>query len=256
MQELSRYPTSTRLKEGDSVPKVTWTVLRNNSIEEIHSEDIFSGRTVVVVGIPGAFTPICSSRHIPAYIRFANLFRKNGVDEILCVSVNDPYIMNEWTYKLQAAGKVTMIPDSTTEFTRGMGQLFSHEKLGIRSWRYSMLVKDSIIQKLFQEDHVEGDPFERSDAETMLKYLNPTIELPPKVSFFGRPDCPHCARARAFLHRESIPFEEITLDKEVTTWSLLAISGQDRTPACFVGGKFIGDENALMEHFKKTRATK
>ena len=126
--------------------------------------------------MPGAFTPTCSSTHLPGYEKFYDDLKKEGVDEVYCLSVNDAFVMYQWG-KHQGVEKIKLIPDGNGEFTRKMGMLVKKEDLGFgdRSWRYSMVVNDGIIEKIFIEpgfsDNCPTDPFEISDAGTMLKYL-------------------------------------------------------------------------------------
>ncbi|MDQ5955064.1 MAG: thioredoxin-dependent peroxiredoxin [Patescibacteria group bacterium] len=140
------------------------------------TEDFFTGKKVVLFGLPGAFTPTCSSTHLPGYERHYDDFKKLGIDEVLCLSVNDAFVMFQWG-KQQGVEHVYLLPDGNGDFTRGMNMLVKKENLGFgeRSWRYSMYVEDGVIQKLFIEpgfaDNCAEDPFEVSDAETMLTYL-------------------------------------------------------------------------------------
>ncbi|KEI65383.1 glutaredoxin-like protein [Planktothrix agardhii NIVA-CYA 126/8] len=120
---------------------------------------------------------------------------------------------------------------------------------GKRSWRYSMLVKDGIIEKMFIELEVAGDPFEVSDAETILKYINPNAVKLPLVSLFTKVGCPYCARAKALLKERGIAFEEIVLGKEITTKSLQAVTGSTTVPQLFIDGKLIGGSEDLAKHF-------
>ena len=132
---------------------------------------------MVVFSLPGAFTPTCSSTHVPRYNELAPAFFANGVDRIVCMSVNDAFVMNEWA-RTQECGNVTMLPDGNGEFTEKMGMLVDKSELGFgkRSWRYSMLVKDGVIEKMFIEPEKAGDPFEVSDADTMLDLHQPEGE--------------------------------------------------------------------------------
>lgn len=140
------------------------------------SDELFSGRRVVVFALPGAFTPTCSSTHLPGYEDQYERIRAAGVDEIYCLSVNDAFVMFQWA-KDQGIEKVQMLPDGNAEFTRKMGMLVEKCNLGfgLRSWRYSMVVDDGRIEKMFVEpqfgDNCPEDPFEVSDAATMLAYL-------------------------------------------------------------------------------------
>src|SRR3954469_5457614 len=187
-------------REGQRVPDVTFRVRENNAWKSIATNELFAGKTVVVFSLPGAFTPTCSSTHLPRYNELAPAFFENGVDSIVCISVNDPFVVSEWG-KDQEAENVILVPDGNGEFTAGMGLLVDKSDLGFgkRSWRYSMLVKDGVVQKMFIEPQKEGDPFEVSDADTMLAYVAPRLEAPAPVTVFGKTGCPHCARAKALL---------------------------------------------------------
>ena len=122
---------------------------------------------------------------------------------------------------------------------------------GKRSWRYSMLVKDGVIVKMFIEPEVAGDPFEVSDAETMLHYINPNAKKPPLVSLFAKVGCPYCARAKQMLKDKGWDYEEIVLDKEITTRSLQAVTGSTTVPQVFIDGKHIGGSEALAAYLQE-----
>lgn len=169
----------------DRVPSVVFkTRVRDESVEgpnpfrwqDRTTQEIFGGKRVVVFSLPGAFTPTCSSTHLPRYEELADEIKALGVDEIICLSVNDAFVMFQWG-KQQGANKVFLLPDGNGEFTRKMGMLVDKSNLGfgMRSWRYSMVVNDGTIEKMFVEpgygDNYGEDPFEVSDAETMLAYL-------------------------------------------------------------------------------------
>ena len=171
--------------EGKKVPDVVFkTRIRDESVEgenpfrwqDVTSDEIFKGKRVAVFALPGAFTPTCSSTHLPGYEKFYDEIKEQGVDEVYCLSVNDAFVMFQWG-KHQGAEKVKLIPDGNGEFTRKMGMLVKKEDLGFgdRSWRYSMVVNDGVIEKIFIEpgfrDNCPTDPFEISDAETLLSYL-------------------------------------------------------------------------------------
>ena len=137
-------------KEGQQVPQVTFRTRQAGEWKSVTTDDLFKGKTVAVFSLPGAFTPTCSSTHLPRYNELAPAFRANGVDSIVCISVNDAFVMNEWA-KDQKAENVSLLPDGNGEFTDGMGMLVDKSDLGFgkRSWRYSMLVKDGVVQKMF-----------------------------------------------------------------------------------------------------------
>lgn len=236
-------------REGERVPNVTFRTRQDDKWLDITTDDLFAGKTVIVFSLPGAFTPTCSSTHVPGYNELADTFKANGVDDIICMSVNDTFVMNEWK-KTQEADKITFIPDGNGKFTEKMGMLVDKENLGFgrRSWRYSMLVTDSVIKKMFIEPEVEGDPFEVSDAETMLNYINPQAAKPKCVSLFTKPGCPYCARAKAALKERGIDFEEIVLGQDATVRSLRAVSGASTVPQVYIDGKLIGGSEALDEY--------
>ena len=172
----------------DRVPSVIFkTRVRDESVEgpnpfrwqDLCTDELFKGKKVVVFSLPGAFTPTCSSNHLPRYEELSAEFEALGVDQIVCVSVNDAFVMYQWG-KQVGADKVFLLPDGNGEFTRKMGMLVEKSNLGfgLRYWRYSMLVNDGTIEKLFVEpgfdDNCPSDPFEVSDADTILAYLKGT----------------------------------------------------------------------------------
>ncbi|MGW8310516.1 MAG: glutathione peroxidase [Thiogranum sp.] len=233
-------------REGQRIPQATFKMRRDGDWLDVTTGDIFAGRTVVVFSLPGAFTPTCSSAHVPRFNELAGVFRDNGVDDIVCVSVNDAFVMNEWARE-QGAANVTFVPDGNGEFTRGMGMLVDRGELGfgMRSWRYSMLVRDGVIDKMFIEPDVPGDPYQVSDADTMLDYINPNAERPLDVVVFTRQGCPFCARAKSLLRERDIEFEEITLGGGAVGRSVRAVSGSNTVPQVFVDGRLVGDSQAL-----------
>lgn len=244
-------PTAASL-QGKAVPKVTFKARPGDEWRDISTDDLFKGKTVVVFALPGAFTPTCSSTHLPGYNELAPVFRDNGVDDIVCMAVNDAFVMNEWKTG-QEADNITLIPDGNGDFAEGMGLLVDKRNLGFgqRSWRYSMLVRDGVIDKMFIEADVDGDPFEVSDAETMLAYINPEAKKPEPVVMFSKPGCPHCARAKAVLHENKVAFTDISQDHTINTSVLRAVSGKMTWPQVFMGGKLIGDADAVTAYFAK-----
>lgn len=167
------------------VPSVVFkTRVRNEALggpnpfewKDLSSDEIFAGKNVVVFSLPGAFTPTCSTSHLPRYEELYEEFKAQGVDAVVCVSVNDAFVMFQWG-KSQSAKNVFLLPDGNGEFTRKMGMLVDKTNLGFgqRSWRYAMYVEDGEIKQFFSEpgfeDNCQTDPFEVSDADTMLSYL-------------------------------------------------------------------------------------
>ena len=171
--------------EGKKVPDVVFkTRVRDESVEgenpfkwqDVTSDEVFKGKRIALFALPGAFTPTCSSTHLPGYEKFYDEIKGQGIDEVYCLSVNDAFVMYQWG-KHQNAEKIKLLPDGNGEFTRKMGMLVKKEDLGFgyRSWRYSMVVNDGVIEKIFIEtgfgDNCPDDPFEVSDANTILNYL-------------------------------------------------------------------------------------
>lgn len=155
-------------QKTDEMPGFEW--------RKMTTRDIFAGRRVVVFAVPGAFTPTCSSTHLPGYEGAHEKICAYGVDDVYCVGVTDSFVMNNW-FSSQGVDKVRAIPDGAGEFTRKMGFLIdkSNQGMGMRSWRYSMVVTDGVVEYIFVEpgmaDNTDEDPFVVSDADTMLQYL-------------------------------------------------------------------------------------
>ena len=166
-------------KSGQAVPQCSFAARVNDEWVKLTTDELFKGKTVVVFSLPGAFTPTCSSTHLPRYNELAKTFKANGVDEIICVSVNDTFVMNAWAAD-QESDNVTLIPDGNGDFTNGMGLLVDKSGIGFgkRSWRYSMLVKDGIVDKMFIEPDVPGDP--ASSNECMAGKEGPTPSPPAR----------------------------------------------------------------------------
>lgn len=237
-------------KEGQKVPSVTFPTRKGDEWVDVTTDELFAGKTVVVFSLPGAFTPTCSSTHLPRYNELYSVFQEHGVDDILCVSVNDTFVMNAWKAD-QEAENITFIPDGNAEFTRGMGMAVAKDDLGFgeRSWRYSMLVKDGVVEKMFIEPNEPGDPFKVSDADTMLGYIAPNHKLQESITVFSKPGCPFCAKAKQTLIDNKLQFEEIVLGQDATTVSLRAVSGRATVPQVFIGGKHIGGSDELEAYF-------
>ena len=140
------------------------------------SESIFAELRAIVFALPGAFTPTCTSTHVPRFDQLYETFKAEGIDEVYCLSVNDAFVMNQWGRHI-GIKNIRLLPDGNGEFTRKMGMLVDKQNLGFgpRSWRYSMVVNDGMIEQMFVEpgfeDNCESDPFEVSDADTLLGWL-------------------------------------------------------------------------------------
>lgn len=238
--------------EGRKVPEVDFRVREGDEWKTVTSKEIFEGKTVVVFSLPGAFTPTCSSTHLPRYNELAPAFVANGVDEIVCISVNDTFVMNEWA-KDQESQNVRLLPDGNGEFTEQIGLLVDKSDLGFgkRSWRYSMLVKDGKIVKQFIEPEKPGDPFEVSDADTMLNFINPQAKKPDQVAIFTREGCGFCAKAKATLTELGYDYAEMSLPNQIRSKVIGAVTGQQTVPQIFINGKHIGDAEALEQWARK-----
>ena len=239
-------------REGQKVPNVVFKTRQNGEFVDVTTDELFKGKTVIVFSLPGAFTPTCSSTHLPRFNELADTFKANGVDDIICMSVNDAFVMDSWKDS-QEADKVTLIPDGNGEFTDGMGMLVNKSDLGFgfRSWRYSMLVKDGVIEKQFIEPEVPGDPFEVSDADTMLEYINPNAVKPQAVTIITKEGCPFCAKAKKMLTENGMQFDEITLGSNAKIRSVRAMTGKETVPQVFIEGQYIGGSDDLEAYLAK-----
>ena len=166
--------------EGQQIPPLT-LVQRDGitgTFEEATTQSLFEGKRVILFALPGAFTPTCSSTHLPGYDKkYRNLCaKKNNIDEVYCLSVNDGFVMNAW-FEDQGVKNVKPLADGSAEFTVAVGMKVQKDNVGFgsRSWRYSCVIDDGVIEKVFIEDgfgnNAGTDPFEVSDADTMLDYV-------------------------------------------------------------------------------------
>jgi len=235
--------------EGQRVPDVTFkTRTPEGQWKDVKTADVFANKKVVVFSLPGAFTPTCSSAHVPRYNELLPELKARGVDSVVCISVNDAFVMNAWA-KDQHAPNLTFLPDGNGEFSEKMGMLVDKRSLGFgqRSWRYSMLVDDGVIKKMFIEPEKEGDPFEVSDADTMLKYLDPNAKPPHDVLLFTKPGCSFCTKAKKLLTDKGWPYEEVASSPR----SLRAVSAKASTPQVFVDGRYVGGTEELETFLAK-----
>lgn len=235
-------------KENTRIPAVTFRTRNDGDWLDITTDELFKGKKVIVFSLPGAFTPTCSSTHLPRYEELAEPFKKEGVDSILCLSVNDGFVMEAWA-KEQKAEKVQLIADGNGEFTKGMGMLVDKSELGFgkRSWRYSMLVNDGIVEKMFIEPEEPGDPFKVSDADTMLRYINPKAKKPAEVTIFSKSGCRYCLEAKKLLHEHGYQFEEILLQGGISYKTLRTVTGQETAPQIYIDGKHINGLDGLQK---------
>jgi glutathione-dependent peroxiredoxin len=241
-------------RAGAQVPDVELGELRDGNVQRIRSAELFRGRRVILFALPGAFTPTCSTAHVPGYVARLKDFRQAGIDDVVCLSVNDPFVMEAWQRSEKAQG-VRFIADPYGVFTEAMGMSVDHRdaSLGTRSWRYSMLVDNGKIEIMFIEPDVPGDPFEVSDADTMFKYLRPNQQSLGPAFMLARHGCPHCARAKALLEERGIAFEAIHLGDELTMQGVKAASGVATVPQIFIDGKLVGGADQLTDYLSKRK---
>ncbi len=169
--------------EGCVVPDVVFCLWGKGRCKPSRAREFFAHKIIVIFGIPGAFAPLYSSLQLLDFHQHRELFRRSGVDDIVCLSVNDPFVMQEWIEQ-ESIDDITIIPDGDGEFSRQLGMLIDcrNQGMGERSRRYSMLVVDGIINKVFLEPAAVQDSLTVADAKTMLAYLNPQAESPPEAA--------------------------------------------------------------------------
>lgn len=158
------------IKVGERLPSVTLMHMTEKGPAPITTDELFGKKKAVVFALPGAFTPTCSARHLPGYLEHAGDFAKKGVEAIVCLSVNDAFVMGAWSKDQNAAGKVAMVADGNAEFTKKVGLEMDASKfgMGVRSQRYAMVVEDMVVRKLEVE---EPGAFKVSSADHMLGVL-------------------------------------------------------------------------------------
>jgi glutaredoxin/glutathione-dependent peroxiredoxin len=155
------------VKVGDKVPSAVLTEMTADGPKPVSTDELFTGKKTVLFAVPGAFTPVCSGQHLPGYVQNADKFKAKGVDQIVCVSVNDAFVMGAWGKDQQCGSKVRLLADGNAAFTKAMGLELdgSGFGMGTRSQRYAAVIEDGVIKHLGIE---EGRNFEKSKAETLL----------------------------------------------------------------------------------------
>ena len=166
-----------KFRVGDSDEKGGCTFI-GGEWKDVTTNELFKGKKIVLFSLPGAFTPTCSGQQLPSYDEMYNQFKDKGIDDVYCISVNDAFVMNAWARDL-GIKNIKMIPDGCGTFTRSMGMLVNKPKqgFGMRSWRYSAVINDGVAEVFNEEPGIndfsnDGDPYEVSDPETMLKSLD------------------------------------------------------------------------------------
>jgi len=158
------------IKEGDNIPAATVKTMTAEGLQDVSTDDLFSGKKVAFFGVPGAFTPTCSAKHVPGFMAQAEVLKGKGVDSIVCLAWNDPFVMDAWAKDQGTGDTIAMVADGNGELTQAMGLEFdaSGAGLGPRNRRFSMIVEDGVVRKLNLE---EGGAFEVSSAEQLVEQL-------------------------------------------------------------------------------------
>jgi peroxiredoxin len=158
------------IQVGDKIPEMTLKIPVSESVSDITTDEIFSGKKVVLFAVPGAFTPLCSAQHLPGYVARAGEIKARGVDAIVCVSVNDAFVMGAWGREQGAGDEILMVADGNGDFARAIGLDFDGSKfgMGVRFQRFAAIVEDGIVKTLNVERPMR---FDVSDAETILGLL-------------------------------------------------------------------------------------
>lgn len=158
------------IQVGDAIPSVTLKHLTDNGMQDVTTDSIFAGKTVALFSVPGAFTPTCSAKHLPGFVQQAEALKAKGVDTIVCLAVNDPFVMRAWGEKGGVDGKVQMLPDGNAAFTSALGLTMdgSGYGLGTRGQRFALVAKDGKVTHLAVE---KPGAFEVSSAEAVLAAL-------------------------------------------------------------------------------------
>jgi glutaredoxin/glutathione-dependent peroxiredoxin len=158
------------IKVGDKVPSAKLKQMTADGMKDVQTDEFFKGKKIVLFAVPGAFTPTCSAKHLPGFVEKAGEIKKQGVDSIVCLAVNDAFVMNAWGKDQKAEGKVQMLADGNGDFTRAVGLELdgSGYGLGKRSQRYAMVIDDGVVKVLNVE---KPGAFEVSSADAILKAL-------------------------------------------------------------------------------------
>ena len=160
-----------KIKEGDQLPLSEFFYLDSNGPQQIKSLDLFKNQKAIVIGVPGAFTKVCSAKHLPGYVDNFELAKQKGVTKIICISVNDPNVMKAWGESQKVEGKIFMAADPYGKFTKLIGAEINRtdKGLGMRSSRYTMLVENNVIKTIKQEE--DTGKCEISAAENFIKNI-------------------------------------------------------------------------------------
>ena len=164
--------------EGKKCPSIVLKTRKIGKWVDVNINEIFKDKKIILFSLPGAFTPTCSEKQLPDFEKNYDKLLSLGINEIYCISVNDGFVMNAWADQ-QKLTKVKVLPDGNADFTRSMGMLIDKKHLGFgqRSWRYMAIIKDSVIEKWWQEPGINNtgldeDPYEQTTPENCMEYLS------------------------------------------------------------------------------------
>lgn len=241
--------------EGRRVPHCVFRMRWGGKMADVTTGDLFDGKRVVLFGLPGAFTPTCSSAHVPRFVELAPFLRRHGIDDVVCIAVNDAHVMEAWQ-RDQKADLITFVPDGNGDFHRALGLLADKRATGMaqRARRYAMVVDDGVIETaLVERDVPDGDPYDVSSADEVCKVLGLSEAAPEDIVLFTRPDCSWSEKARRLLDRKGIPYDAVDLHPR----GVRAVSGETTTPQVFAGGQRIGGYEDLEKWLESSQeATK
>jgi peroxiredoxin len=158
------------IQVGEKIPSVMLKLAGEGGIQDVSTDQLFAGKKVVLFAVPGAFTPTCSAKHLPGFVDRAAELKAKGVDAVVCLSVNDAFVMGAWGKDQKVADKVAMVADGSAAFTKAVGLELDATKfgMGVRSQRYALVAEDGVVKQLFVEAPMK---FEVSSAESVLKAL-------------------------------------------------------------------------------------
>ena len=239
-------------REGKRVPDVAFRVRRNGDWATVTTDDIFARKNVVVFSLPGAFTPTCSSTHLPRFNELAPVFKAQGIDAIVCISVNDPFVMDEWG-KDQEAANVVLLPDGNGEFTEKMGMLVDKSDLdfGKRSWRYSMLVRNRRSRRCSSSRRSRAI---RSRCRTPTRCSTTSIRMrrkPDQVAILTREGCSFCAKAKQRLDRRRLRLRRDSAAAHDPHQGRRRDRRRGTVPQVFINGELIGGSAELEAYLRK-----
>ena len=154
------------IKAGDKIPSIELKTMTSDGPDGITTDDLFNGKKVILFGLPGAFTPTCSAKHVPSYVQHADAIKAKGIDTIACISVNDAFVMGAWGKDQNVGDKVMMLADGSAEFTKAAGLELDlvARGMGVRCQRFSMIVDNGVVQSI----NIDDGTFDKTSAEQAL----------------------------------------------------------------------------------------